>query len=99
MSQKINRAMRSWPAVVDGTKVLIDIPTAWRCIMTDRTLWSYAEIAAHIRVQVDTVRSYRKNGHLPEPDVVEGGKPFWYADTIRSWNARRPGNRGRRDPG
>jgi hypothetical protein len=66
--------------------------------MTDRTLWSYAEIAAHIRVQVDTVRSYRKHGHLPSPDVVEGGKPFWYADTIRTWSSRRPGNRGRRDP-
>jgi len=66
--------------------------------MTDRTLWSYADIAAHIRVQVDTVRSYRKHGHLPEPDVVEGGKPFWYADTVRAWSARRPGNRGRRDP-
>lgn len=67
--------------------------------MTDRTLWSYADIAAHIRVQVDTVRSYRKHGHLPDPDVVEGGKPFWYADTIRAWSARRPGNRGRRNPG
>jgi hypothetical protein len=66
--------------------------------MTDRSLWSYAEIAAHIRVQVDTVRSYRKHGHLPSPDVVEGSKPFWYADTIRMWSSRRPGNRGRRDP-
>jgi hypothetical protein len=65
--------------------------------MTDRTLWSYAEIAAHIRVRVDTVRSYRKHGHLPPPDVVEGSKPLWYADTIRTWSARRPGNRGRRD--
>ncbi|MDX6327778.1 MAG: hypothetical protein QOI83_161 [Streptomycetaceae bacterium] len=63
--------------------------------MTDRTLWSYAEIAAHIRVQVDTVRSYRKHGHLPHPDVVEGGRPFWYADTIRTWHSRRPGNRSR----
>ncbi|EFL15199.1 MarR family transcriptional regulator [Streptomyces sp. C] len=65
--------------------------------MSDRQLWSYKEIAAHIRVQPDTVRSYRKHGLLPAPDHVEGGKPYWYADTIRTWVSRRPGNRGRRE--
>ncbi|MCI3276662.1 AlpA family transcriptional regulator [Streptomyces cylindrosporus] len=65
--------------------------------MTDRRLWSYKEIAAHISVQPDTVRSYRKHGLLPPPDHVEGGKPFWYADTVRKWVASRPGNRGRRE--
>lgn len=64
--------------------------------MPDRNLWSYKEIAAHIRVQTETVRSYRKNGLLPKPDVVERGKPYWYGDTIRAWVARRPSNRGRR---
>jgi len=65
--------------------------------MTDRRLWSYKDIAAHIRVQPDTVRSYRKHGLLPAPDHVESGKPYWYADTIRAWVAARPGNRGRRE--
>lgn len=61
--------------------------------MADRRLWSYKEIAVHISVQPDTVRSYRKNGLLPPPDLVEGGRPFWYADTVRGWAARRPGHR------
>ncbi|MEV1009646.1 MerR family transcriptional regulator [Streptomyces sp. NPDC049881] len=64
--------------------------------MTQPGLWSYKEIAAHIRVQPDTVRSYRKHGLLPPPDVVERGRPFWYPDTIREWVTRRPGHRGRR---
>ncbi|NGN68566.1 MerR family transcriptional regulator, partial [Streptomyces sp. A7024] len=51
--------------------------------MSNRTLWSYREIAAHIGVQTDTVRSYRKHGLMPPPDRVENGKPLWYADTIR----------------
>ncbi|MGW7353903.1 MerR family transcriptional regulator [Streptomyces sp. Z26] len=62
--------------------------------MTDQRLWTYNEIAAHIGVQTDTVRSYRKNGLLPPPDKVEGGRPFWYADTIRDWVVRRPRHRG-----
>ncbi|GAA2713445.1 MULTISPECIES: MerR family DNA-binding transcriptional regulator [Streptomyces] len=59
--------------------------------MTDRRLWSYREIAAHIGVRPDTVRSYRKHGLLPPPDASEGGRPHWYADTIRHWVTQRPG--------
>lgn len=65
--------------------------------MTDRGLWSYKEIAAHIRVKPDTVRSYRKHGLLPAPDVVERGKPYWRPETIREWVSRRPGHGWRRD--
>jgi len=60
-----------------------------------RTLWSYQEIAAHLQVQPDTVRSYRKYGLLPPPDLVAGGKPLWHSDTIHTWNASRPRNRSR----
>ncbi|MFP1627045.1 helix-turn-helix transcriptional regulator [Streptomyces sp. 5K101] len=64
--------------------------------MTDRKLWSYKDIAAHIKVQTDTVRSYRKHRLLPPPDHMEAGRPYWFADTIRRWVANRPANRGRR---
>jgi hypothetical protein len=57
-------------------------------------LWSYVEIAAHLGVRPETVKSYRRQGVMPEPDVVSAlGKPRWYADTIRAWTARRPRNR------
>ncbi|GAA3372362.1 hypothetical protein GCM10017744_103550 [Streptomyces antimycoticus] len=48
-------------------------------------LWSYKEIATHIGVQPETVRAYRKHGLLPSPDVVDEGKPYWFADTVRAW--------------
>lgn len=64
--------------------------------MPDERLWSYKEIAAHIGVRTDTVRSYRKHGLLPEPDLVEGRRPYWFADTVRAWVARRPGHRKKR---
>lgn len=64
---------------------------------TDRRLWSYKEIAAYIGTRTDSVRSYRKNGLLPPPDLVEGGKPYWLADTVRAWLARSAVNRPRRD--
>jgi len=57
-------------------------------------LWSYTEIAAHIGVKPETVKSYRRQGILPEPDVVTIlGQPRWYATTIRAWSARRPRTR------
>ncbi|RKN47181.1 helix-turn-helix transcriptional regulator [Streptomyces hoynatensis] len=60
-------------------------------------LWSYKEIAAHIGVQPATVRSYRKLGHLPPPDAVRDGRPYWRQETVRRWVANRPGRRrGRR---
>ena len=51
--------------------------------MTDRRLWSYKDIAAHIKVQPDTVRSYRKHGPLP-------GEPTGAAFPVSSRAGPRP---------
>ncbi|WP_055591397.1 MerR family transcriptional regulator [Streptacidiphilus griseoplanus] len=57
-------------------------------------LWSYQEIARHIGVRPETVRSYRRHGILPEPDMVDSaGRPRWYPDTVREWSRHRPGSR------
>lgn len=61
-----------------------------------REMWSYTEVAAHIGVKRNTVRSYRKAALMPPPDLVEGGRPYWRAATIRDWAARRPGNNRKR---
>jgi len=62
----------------------------------DGELWSYAEIAAHIGVKPETVKSYRRHGMLPDPDVVTIlGQPRWYAATVRAWSSRRPHSRER----
>jgi hypothetical protein len=37
-----------------------------------------------------TVRSYRRFGMLPEPDVWIDDRPGWTSRTIRGWQARRP---------
>ncbi|MFD4880548.1 MarR family transcriptional regulator [Streptomyces sp. NPDC058420] len=44
-------------------------------------------MAAYIGVRTDSVHSYRKYGLLPPPDLLEGGKPYWLAETVRTWLA------------
>lgn len=61
---------------------------------SDTELWTYTDIARHIGVRPDTVRSYRRHGILPEPDTVDAtGRPRWHPDTVREWIRRRPGTR------
>ncbi|MFD8593959.1 MerR family DNA-binding transcriptional regulator [Kitasatospora sp. NPDC059646] len=62
--------------------------------MPGRKLWSYVEIARHIGVQAETVRTYKRHGLLPHPDRVDSGyRPRWYPETIRHWARSRPGRR------
>lgn len=66
--------------------------------------WTIADAARYVRVAPVTFRAYVSRGQAPEPDGRESlsGKPWWWPETIRTWQRQRLG-RGRRtdrfDPG
>nr|DAQ80091.1 MAG TPA: Pyocin activator protein PrtN [Caudoviricetes sp.] len=61
--------------------------------MSDEQL-AVPEVAARLGLAVATVRAYRLEGRLPEPDGMVGRTPWWRPETIDAWQAARPG-RGR----
>ena len=69
-------------------------------LVSDATPWTMTDIATHLDVQQQTVRSWRKDSlaatkqgatpaphpnHLPKPDIPVHGKPTWRAGTVRRW--------------
>jgi len=52
---------------------------------------SLADIAERLGLQASTVRMYRSEGRLPEPDAMTGPTPGWLPETIDEWHASRPG--------
>lgn len=54
------------------------------------------DAARHAEIEPATFRSYVSREQAPEPDGYElNDVPWWWASTIRRWQANRPG-RGRR---
>ena len=49
-----------------------------------------------IGVNVQTLRTYRKDGRLPPPDGRIGRTDWWHPATIRMWQSNRPGRGVRR---
>ncbi len=69
-------------------------------LINDKTEWCMPDIARHLGVKTQTVRSWRKDAlaalranptapphphHLPKEDDDAHGRPVWYAGTIRRW--------------
>lgn len=55
-------------------------------------LLGYAEIAALAGVEAATLRKYRQQGYLPEPDeLVAPDRPRWKRSTVEAWLDSRPG--------
>lgn len=52
-------------------------------------------VARMLGIAHESVTRYRARGDLPEPDVMLGRSPGWYAATIVEWQAQRPGRTGR----
>lgn len=52
---------------------------------------SLADIAARVGVEPSTIRTYRSQGRLPEPDAMTGPTPGWLPATVDAWVKNRPG--------
>jgi hypothetical protein len=51
------------------------------------------QIAQRLEKPRNTVDSWRRRGHLPEPDQYVGIHPLWDWKTIESWDAPKGKNR------
>jgi hypothetical protein len=54
-------------------------------LVTDSAIWGLREIARELRYGYQTVRVWRRDDVLPEPDDYASGRPVWYAGTIHRW--------------
>lgn len=70
-------------------------------LMGEQEWWGVAEAASHCRIQPGTWRDYVARGRAPAPDDPDEGapasrrRPRWKAETVRAWQASRPGKGGR----
>jgi predicted DNA-binding transcriptional regulator AlpA len=50
-----------------------------------------AAVARLLGLTSQTVRKYRSEGRMPEPDWMIGRSPAWRRSTIEGWQNTRPG--------
>ncbi|MFF4409812.1 MarR family transcriptional regulator [Streptomyces sp. NPDC001404] len=60
-------------------------------------VWGYAKVEEVTGIKVGTLRRYKKEGHMPAPDITVGNSPGWYPQTIQEWKKNRPGRGFRSD--
>lgn len=53
------------------------------------------DVATFTGLSWDTVRTYRRTGVLPEPDGLDGHRPWWRQTTIEQWDQSRRSTTGR----
>ena len=52
-------------------------------------LLSRRDVADLMGLSVETIKSHRAAGGMPDPDYVVDQKPLWRRETIDQWIARR----------
>lgn len=52
-------------------------------------LLSRRDVAILMGLGVETIKTHRATGAMPDPDYVVDQKPLWRRDTIEQWIARR----------
>jgi len=52
-------------------------------------LLSRRDVADLMGLSVETIKSHRAGGAMPDPDYVVDQKPLWRRETIEGWIARR----------
>lgn len=66
---------------------------AARTRVPDPDVWFGRDVAIHTGLSYESVRTYRKVGRMPQPDGMDGNRPWWRPATIRAWD--RPASTGR----
>ena len=52
-------------------------------------LLSRRDVAKIMGLSVETIKTHRADGAMPDPDYVVDQKPLWRRETIDQWIARR----------
>lgn len=109
LDPRLNPALRLWrQAGIDGdmpnVAAVAELSTPRALVLkTDgnplqRQRWGAKAVARELGVKPTTVRSWLSRGQMPDPDGRDdAGRAWWLPDTIRQWNANRPGQGARTD--
>jgi hypothetical protein len=55
-------------------------------------LWTYQDIATHLKIDHRNLRPSRRGNKIPPPDIREGNFMRWFPQTILTWEQK---NRGK----
>jgi len=51
-------------------------------------LMTRSDVAAYTGLTIETIKTYRRDGVMPEPDYIYDQKPLWKRSTIDAWRKK-----------